>query len=149
MVILEVALGAFIALVADRGLGAVIKARAAEQERERKQEFLRDSGLPGFIEKLTADLDHDNRMQKALHEATVATVGDRPPKPSEFKKVEAKFHEITGDHFVKLEAVKGTNRPNVTIQDKPFKRPATKKAPVKTPVAKTAPTKKTVTKKGK
>ena len=108
-----------------------------------------DSSLKSLLDdtlgKIKEDLDHDTRLENALHQAHHEICGERPARVSEYKKVEARFHEIAGDHYIKLEKSEN-GKPNVTISDQPFEtKPARKKAPVKKPVAKKTVT----TKKGK
>lgn len=105
-----------------------------------------DKAMDDLLGHIKENRDHRVRLEKALHQANLDVCGERAPKPSEFKKVEARFHELTGDHYLRLSAEKGDKRPGAEISDEPFEtKPARKKAPVKKPVAKKTVT----TKKGK
>ena len=108
------------------------------QERKFDREFQQskrklDEAMGELLGKLKEDIDHDRRLHDALEQAHHEVSGERVAKPSEYKKIEARFHELTGDHYLQLtKSVNG--KPDVTISDTPFKAPATKKAPVKKPV---------------
>lgn len=104
-----------------------------------------DKAMDDLLGHLKENRDHRVRLEKALHQANLDVCGERPPKPSEFKKIEARFHDITGDHYLRLSKQKGEVKPGAEISDEPFVAPARKKAPVKKPVAKKTVT----TKKGK
>lgn len=156
MIVLEVAVGVFIALVADRGLGGVIKARADQEANRQKRAAMKEAmgGLTDLLEKIKADHEHDERLEKALEKATaeVKKGSTSPLTTRQYAAIEKRFHEITGDHYIKLSRAQN-GKADVTFSDQPFakapaRKPATKKAPVKKSVAK--PTaKKPVTKKGK
>lgn len=144
MLVLEITAGVFLALIAKHGLDALV-AQSAQRAAERRKIETLGGAMDGFVDKLKEEVDREHLVQKALRDATLET-GDRPPKPSEFKKIEARFHELTGGkYYLKLSSVKGEKRPGAEVSDKPFKTTPAKKAPVKKPVAK----KKVTAKKGK
>lgn len=106
-----------------------------------------DDAMEGLMKTLKEGEAHNSRVHHAMHLALESIGEDRPPKPSEFKKVQDVFHKESNGLYLKLTAVKGDKRPKAEVSDKPFVQPAPKKAPVKKPVV---ATKKTVTaKKGK
>ena len=124
-----------------------VELRHQKEEMKKNVDKLLAEMLKGFDEAH----GHDKALEDALDQATQEIKkGNRTPlKPSEYAKVEKRFHEITGDHYIKLTQNKN-GKADVTISDTPFTKPTTKKAPVKKPVVKAAPvTKKPVTKKGK
>lgn len=104
-----------------------------------------DGAMDDLLGHLKEETERKKRVHDAMHEALEVIGADRPPKPSEYKKVQDKFHELSG-HYLRLTAVKGDKRPSAEVSDEPFEtKPARKKAPVKKPVAKKTVT----TKKGK
>lgn len=105
--------------------------RKLDRELEESRKNL-DNAMEGLIGHIKEEAEQKHRIEKALHKASKLVVGDRPPKPSEFKKVEDKFHEITGDLYLRLVVEKGDKRPGAEISDEPFTKPTTKKkAPAK------------------
>ena len=164
MLVLEIAVGVFIALVADRGLGGFVKYRAEEHRKRQHQKAIAKGmkeaveGLVDILEKAKADHEHDERLEDALEKATAEVKkGSKTPLTTrQYAAVEKRFHEITGDHYIKLERA-ANGKADVTFSSEPFTKPATKKAPVKKPVARKVaevkvppvPAKKVTTKKGK
>lgn len=117
--------------------------RKAERELEESRKKL-DDAMDDFLGTLKKEVDHKQRVHHAMHEALAVIGEDRPPKPSEYKKVQDKFHELSG-HYLQLTPVKGDKRPAAKVSDEPFEtKPARKKAPVK----KTATKKNVTAKKG-
>ena len=109
--------------------------RKAERELEESRAKL-DSAMDDLLGHLKEETERKARVHHAMHEALEVIGEDRPPKPSEYKKVQDKFHELSG-HYLKLTATKGDKRPSAEVSDEPFEtKPARKKAPVKKPVAK-------------
>lgn len=114
----------------------------AERELEESSRKL-DKAMGELLSKLKADHDHDARLEDALEQATaeIKKGSTSPLKPSQYPAIEKRFHELTGDHYLKLEKA-ANGKADVTISDVPFQKPARKK-----PATKTTPVKKTVTKK--
>lgn len=90
--------------------------------------------MDDMLGSIKKDIDHRMKIEKAMAQAIDVIGADRPPKPSEFKKVEDRFHEITGDHYLKLSVEKGDKRPSAEVSDKPF--PVVKKTPARKPAVK-------------
>lgn len=90
-----------------------------------------DKAMGDMFGAIKKDIDHRAKIEKALHDSLEVIGADRPPKPSEFKKVEDKFHELTGDHYLKLTVEKGEKRTNAEVSNEPFTTPVKKKAPAK------------------
>lgn len=106
------------------------------QERKMDREFEEsrkklDGAMDDLMGTIKKDIDHRAKIEKAMHDALEVIGADRPPKPSEFKKVEDRFHELTGDHYLKLTVEKGDKRPSAEVSDEPFTTPVKKKAPAK------------------
>lgn len=114
------------------GLFTVMNRQEAKLDRELEESRKNlDNAMEGLLGHLKEKHEHEERIAKGLHDANKAVAGDRAPKPSEYKKVEAKFHELTG-LYLKLSAVKGDKRPGAEVSDEPFTTPTTKKkAPAK------------------
>lgn len=106
------------------------KERQMDREFEKSQKEF-EKTMDGLLSKVKEDIDHRAKIEKAMHDALEVIGADRPPKPSEFKKVEDKFHELTGDHYLKLTVEKGEKRPNAEVSNEPFTTPVKKKAPAK------------------
>jgi len=100
-----------------------------------------DSAMDDLLGHLKEEAERKARVHDAMHAALESIGEDRPPKPSEFKKVQDVFHEKSGGLYLQLTATKGDKRPAAKVSDKPFKTKSARKKPV---------AKKTVTtKKGK
>lgn len=113
------------------GLFTLMNRQEAKLDRELEESSKKLDGLMGdLLGHIKEKHDHEELIAKGLHDANKAVSGDRPPKPSEYKKVEAKFHELTG-LYLKLSAVKGDKRPGAEVADEPFTTPTKKKAPAK------------------
>lgn len=70
--------------------------------------------------------DHKKQLTETLMAImNEVTGGNRPPKPNEVATIAAKFHEATGDHYVKLTLETGGMR--VEIKDQPFEKPKPRK----------------------
>lgn len=92
-----------------------------------------DDAMDELMGHLKEDMDRKQRVHDAMHAALESIGEDRPPKPSEFKKVQDVFHEKSG-LYLQLTATKGDKRPAAKVSDKPF--PSVKKAPARKPAVK-------------
>jgi hypothetical protein len=101
--------------------------RKMDRELEESRKDL-DKAMDDLLGHVKKDIDHKHRIHEAMHEALETIGADRPPKPSEYKKVEDKFHELTGDHYLKLTAEKGDKRPSAKVSDQAVRRSQSQKS---------------------
>lgn len=114
-----------------------IRQEVAEEMAEEAKEKL-DKIFEAAAEAMSKDLgkllppqeqDHKKQMTDTLmHIIDEVTGGNRPPKPTELATIAAKFHEATGDHFVRITLQAGGMQ--VEIKNEPFEAPK-KRAPRK------------------
>lgn len=104
-----------------------LRERKIDHEFEESTKKL-DNAMDELLGHLKEDMDRKQRVHDAMHASLESIGGDRPPrppKPSEFKKVQDVFHEKSG-LYLQLTATKGDKRPAAKVSDKPF--PVVKKA---------------------
>lgn len=95
-----------------------------------------DDVMGDLLGHLKEEHERKERVHDAMHAALESIGEDRPPKPSEYKKVQDVFHEKSGGLYLQLTATKGDKRPAAEVSDTPFPAVKNKKAPARKPVAK-------------